>query len=326
MTQGGRPAVLIAEPRDFSPRARRILEEAADVRLEAVDGEGLARGMATYDVVWIRLARRITSDVLGSRPRCRILATATTGLDHIDLEACGRLGIRVVSLRGETEFLRSVRATAEHTLALTLALLRRVPAAHAAAIAGEWDRDRFRGGELFEKTVGIVGVGRLGSLIAGYFRALGAQVIGCDPRSDYPHEAATRIANLHELLARSDIVCLCVNYDASTHRLIGPAEFAAMKRTAMLVNTSRGGVIDEQALLEALQSGRLAGAALDVLDGEPAIDESHPIVRYAGLHDNVVLTPHLGGNTSESLDKTETFLAGRVVEALRELWPAAATL
>jgi phosphoglycerate dehydrogenase-like enzyme len=94
----------------------------------------------------------------------------------------------------------------------------------------------------------------------------------------------------------------------------------------VLVNTSRGGVVDEAALLEALRSGRLAGAALDVLDGEPAIDETHPVVRYAGLHDNVLLTPHLGGNTSESLDKTETFLAGRVVEALRELRPASVTL
>jgi D-3-phosphoglycerate dehydrogenase / 2-oxoglutarate reductase len=325
MTEGRRPAVLVAEPRDFSPRARRILEAVADVRLEAVDDEGLARAFKSYDAVWVRLARRITADMLGPGPRCRILATATTGLDHVDLEACGRLGIRVVSLRGEVEFLKTVRATAEHTLALTLAVLRRIPAAHAAAIGGGWDRDRFRGSELFEKTVGVAGVGRLGSLIAGYFRALGAEVIGYDPRADYPHAAATRTATLHELLARSDVVCLCVSYDASTRRLIGPAEFAALKRTAVLVNTSRGGVVDEQALLEALQSGRLAGAALDVLDGEPAIDENHPIVRYAGLHDNVVLTPHLGGNTSESLDKTETFLAGRVVDALGELRPAAAT-
>jgi D-3-phosphoglycerate dehydrogenase / 2-oxoglutarate reductase len=324
MTEGRRPAVLVAEPRDFSPRARRILEAVADVRLEAVDDDGLARAFDSYDAVWVRLARRITADTLGPGPRCRILVTATTGLDHVDLEACGRLGIRVVSLRGEVEFLKTVRATAEHTLALTLAVLRRIPAAHAAAIAGEWDRDRFRGSELFEKTVGIAGVGRLGSLIAGYFRALGAEVIGYDPRTDFPHEAVTRVATLRELLVRSDVVCLCVSYDASTRRLLGPAEFAAMKRTAVLVNTSRGGVIDEQAMLAALQSGRLAGAALDVLDGEPAIDVSHPVIRYAGLNGNVVLTPHLGGNTSESLDKTETFLAGRVVEALGEPRPAAA--
>jgi D-3-phosphoglycerate dehydrogenase len=324
MTAGERPVVLIAEPRDFSSRARRILEAVADVRLEAVDDRNLSRGFEAYDVVWVRLARRITSELIGPRPRCRVLATATTGLDHVDLEACGRLGIRVVSLRGETEFLKSVRATAEHTLALTLAVLRRIPAAHASVIAGHWDRDRFRGAELFEKTVGIAGVGRLGSLIAGYFRALGAEVIGYDPRPDYPHDAAARVATLDELLARSDVVCLCVSYDASTRRLIGPAEFAAMRSGAVLVNTSRGGVIDEQALLKALESGKLAGAALDVLDGEPLIDDVHPVVQYAGSHDNVVLTPHLGGNTSESLDKTEAFLAGRIVEVLRELRPIAA--
>jgi len=321
---GDRPSVLVAEPGDFSPQARRILESAADVRLETVAEDGLRRAFDAYDVVWVRLARRITAELIGPNPRCRILATATTGLDHVDLEACGRSGVRVVSLRGEVDFLKSVRATAEHTLALTLALLRRIPQAHAAATAGGWDRDRFRGREVFEKTVGIVGVGRLGSLIAGYFKALGAEVLGYDPRPDYPHDAAPRVGALVELLSRCDVVCLTAAYDVSTRGLLGPAEFAALKPGAVLVNTSRGGIIDERALLSALETGRVSAAALDVLEGEPAINSSHPLVRYAATHDNVLLTPHLGGNTSESLDKTETFLAGRIVEALAELRPVVA--
>lgn len=311
-----RPRVLIAEPLDFAPRALELLRNVAEVDVRRTDGEQLAAAFQTYDVVWVRLANRITADLLGDHPRTRILAVPTTGLDHIDLEACRRRNVQVVSLRGEIEFLKNVRATAELTLTLTLALLRHLPAAARSVVEGGWNRDLFRGGEVFEKTVGIVGVGRLGTIAAGYFRALGATVIGYDPRPDYPHDSARRVDRLPDLLRESDVVCVMVRYDESTRRLFGPAEFAAMKPGAILVNTSRGGVVDERALLAALESGRLAGAALDVLDGEPQITLEHPVVAYARTHANVLIVPHIGGNTLESLQKAETFLAGRVVAAL----------
>ncbi len=174
--------ILIAEPLDFSPRAVSLLAQAADVELRACDRDGLAQALAEFDVVWFRLAQRLDRALLARATRCRILATPVTGLDHIDLEACRELGIRVVSLRGEVEFLRTVRATAELTLGLTLALLRQIPQAAASVVSGAWDRDRFRGQELYGKTIGLVGVGRLGSLVAGFFRAFGAEVLGYDPR------------------------------------------------------------------------------------------------------------------------------------------------
>src|SRR5439155_13217606 len=134
--------------------------------------------------------------------------------------------VRVVSLRGETEFLRDVRATAELTLALALALLRRIPQAAASVLSGAWDRDRFRGRELFGKVAGIVGMGRLGTIVTGYLRALGMHVFGYDPGGDFPHSGASRAQTLGELLARSDLVSLHVSYDASTHHLIGRDELA----------------------------------------------------------------------------------------------------
>jgi D-3-phosphoglycerate dehydrogenase len=308
--------ILIAEPEDFSPKAVAILERAGEVDLHGATREALKAAFASYDVVWFRLAHRIDAALLGDAPRARILATPVTGLDHIDLEACASRGVKVVSLKGHVDFLRRVRATAELTVALALALMRKIPAASASVQSGEWNRDLFRGTELFERTVGIVGVGRLGRIVAGYFRALGMEVLGHDPREDFPHDAATRIDRLEDLLARADVVSIHVAYDRTTRHLIGERELSRMKPSAIVVNTARGGVVDDRALLRALEEKRIAGAALDVLDGEPDIGGDHPLVAYARTHDELLITPHIGGNTRESFEKTEIFLAERVVEAL----------
>jgi D-3-phosphoglycerate dehydrogenase len=311
--------VLIADPEGFSPRALELLRAAAQVDLRPCPQSELRQALRSYDAIWIRLGHHIDSDLLAGEFRCRVLACPVTGLDHIDEQACARRAVRVVSLRGETEFLRTVRATAEHTLALALALLRRLPAAAADAAAGNWRRERFQGRELYGKTAGIVGVGRLGTLVAGYLRAFGMEVLGYDPGVDFPHQAATRVTELGELCGRADLITLHVPLTPETRGLIGEREIAAMKPHAILINTSRGAVIEEEALLSALRVGRLAGAALDVLASEPDLSPSHPLLSYAREHDNLIITPHIGGNTIESFEKTEVFLAGRVVEALRAL-------
>jgi D-3-phosphoglycerate dehydrogenase / 2-oxoglutarate reductase len=311
--------ILIAEPLDFSQRAVALLQSAGDVELRVCTRDDLQAAFQKYDVVWFRLANVIDRTILSGPVRCRILATPVTGLDHIDLDLCRSLGIQVVSLRGEVEFLRTVRATAELTIGLLLALLRRIPAAAASVQAGVWNRDLFRGHELFGRTAGIVGLGRLGTIVASYLRAFGMDVLAYDPRVDFDHAVATRVDSLIELVQRADVVSLHVSYSQATRHLIGSAELAAMKPDAVLINTSRGGVIDEAALLAALQAGQLAGAALDVLDGEPDIGAAHPLVAYSQTRDNLLIVPHIGGNTRESFENTECFLAGRVVEALRVL-------
>jgi D-3-phosphoglycerate dehydrogenase / 2-oxoglutarate reductase len=309
--------ILIAEPLDFSPDAVRLLETAAEVTLSPTDRAGLAAAFREYDVVWFRLAHCVDRTLLDGELRCRMLVTPVTGLDHIDLEACAEHGISVLSLRGETEFLKQVRATAELTLALALALLRNLPAATVSTQAGHWNRDLFRGRELFGKTAGLVGVGRLGSIVAGYFEALGMNVLGYDPRPDFPAAVARRVEWLPDLLKQSDVVSLHVAYHPATRHLIGREELAAMKPEGVLINTSRGGVIDEGALFDALSEGRIAGAALDVLDGEPHIRPDHPLLTYSRQHDNLLIVPHIGGNTVESFAKTEMFLAQKVVAALQ---------
>ena len=313
-----RPRILLAEPDRFSPRALAALTEWAEVESRRPVGDSLRAAFENYDIVWLRLGFRVTSETVRSPVRCRIVATAVTGLDHIDLDACNAAGITVVSLRGETEFLREIRATAELTIALALALLRRLPAACRSTLEGRWDRDQFQGRELYGKTVAIIGMGRLGRITAAYFKAFGMTVLGHDPYQEFPSNLAQAVGSLPEAVEQADLVSVHVNYHAATRHLINRGVFAAMKPGTVLINTSRGGVIDETALLEALRSGRLAGAALDVVDGEPHVGPDHPLILYAREHDNLLITPHIGGNTIESFEKTELFLAHKV----REIWNA----
>jgi D-3-phosphoglycerate dehydrogenase len=311
-----RPKLLIAETDGFSLPVLDGLREWAAVHLDAVVPGSLGAALGEYDIVWTRLGHRLGAADIPAKCRCRILAIPATGLDHIDLDACGSAGIRVASLRGEVEFLRDVRATAEHTVALALALLRRLPAAHRSVLEGGWNRDAFRGRELYGRTAGIIGVGRLGSIVAGYFRAFGMVVQGYDPRPDFPVELARRCDSLDELMFGADVISVHVAYHPGTRHLVDEKHFAHVRRGAVLINTSRGGVIDDTALLAALVDGRLSGAALDVVDGEPDVGRDHPLVRHAREHGNLILTPHIGGNTVESLAKTESFIAQKV----RRMW------
>jgi D-3-phosphoglycerate dehydrogenase len=289
------------------------LREAGELVLADLDREGLLESVRDIDVLWVRLRHQIDSEVFDHAPRLKLLVTPTTGLNHIDLAAAERCGVRVLSLRGENEFLRDVRATAEHTIALIFALLRHVPESRDHVRNGGWHRDLFRGRELYEKTVGVVGYGRLGKIVTRYFRAFDARVLVTDP-SENSEEPDVVDVPLHRLLEESDVVTLHVNLCDKTRQFFGQGAFAAMKAGAWFVNTSRGELVDENALLDALRSGKLAGAALDVLSEERSTGMgNHPLVAYAREHNNLLITPHVGGCTKESMEKSELFLAHRLL-------------
>ena len=222
--------------------------------------------------------------------------------------------IEVVSLKGEAEFLKEIRATAEHTIGMTLALLRHLVAAHRHVVDGFWNRESFKGREVYQKTVGIVGYGRLGKIVADYFQAFGANVIANDVHCSQFQDDGVPNVDLDSLLEVSDVVSIHVDYRPENHAMIGRMQLDRMKPSAILVNTSRGELIDEDALLNALQTKEIAGAALDVLASEHTFQGSrHPLVQYAKSNGNLILTPHIGGYAVESLERTELFLANRVV-------------
>jgi D-3-phosphoglycerate dehydrogenase / 2-oxoglutarate reductase len=317
--------LLLAESRGFPTAALATLQRAADVTCADLDRPGLLAAVRDADALWVRLRNRIDAELLEAAPRLKVLVTPTTGLNHIDLAETTRRGIQVLSLRGEADFLRDVRATAELTIGLILSLVRHIPAAAAHARAGGWNRDDFEGRELFGKTAGVVGYGRLGRIVARYLRAFDMQVLVSDPHLDAQlAEPGLRGVSLAQLLRQSDLITLHASLSDETTGFFGRREFQLMRPGAWFVNTGRGELIDEAALIEALESGRLAGAAVDVLcDENSAGMAGHRLVEYARTSDRLLITPHIGGCTVESLDKTETFLAEKLAAMVAA--PAART-
>lgn len=307
--------ILNAEPDDYSPEARRVLQSIGELDEQSFTHEELLHTLPQFDVLIIRLKFHIDRQVLeAARPRLKVIVTATTGLNHIDVESAHQLGIEVLSLRGETEFLRSVSATAEHTWALLLALARHLPQAFESVQRGEWDRDRYKGMQLSGKRLGIVGLGRLGRLVARYGLSFNMKVLAYDPFQTEWVPDVIRCASLTALLEQADVLSLHVPLNDETKNLIGAAELQKLSSSSLVINTSRGEVVDESALIAALQSGHLAGAAVDVVTGEheQAGLPTSPLLNYLQIHQNLIVTPHIGGATYESMAATELFMAKKL--------------
>ena len=312
--------ILNIEPRGYSLEAKRILMNCGELIEFEASRKELLDIIGDYDALIVRLGHRIDSTVLKKASKLKVIVTPTTGLDHIDTEYARKKGVKVLSLQGETEFLRSVSATAEHTWALLLALIRRIPWAFSSVLEGKWDRDSFRGTELHGKRLGILGLGRLGIKVAFYGLAFGMKVYFYDPYCKSWPDNIKRCSKLNELLSKSDIFSIHIPLNDKTERLIGYKELSRLPRGALLVNTSRGALLDSAALVELLTSGHLGAAALDVLIREHDFKE-HPdnklVIGYARKHNNLLVTPHLGGATRESMAKTEFFMADKLKNCLR---------
>ena len=314
--------ILNLEPENYSAEALAILQ-----LLGRVDGGPLTRlellaRLHEYEILIVRLAHQVDREIIDRAERLKAIVTATTGLDHIDVACAEVKNIKVLSLRGETAFLRGIPATAEHTWALLLALVRRIPSAFQSVLAGEWERDRFKGYDLAGKTLGILGLGRIGEMVARFGQAFNMRVIAYDPyRRDWL-PGVERAVDMKTLLRQSQVLCVHVSLNEETTNLLGASELAQLPPGALLVNTARGQIIDEAALLSALERGHLAGAALDVLWDERAAGPNHStLVQYARAHDNLLITPHIAGATYESMAATEIFMARKLrtyLEPLRD--------
>lgn len=304
--------IIIAEPDNFSDEAVKIASKTGIVEKINLSKEKLDWALENYDVFWFRLGFRLTREtLLNNKLRTKIIMCPVTGLDHIDIETCNELGIKVFSLKGETEFLKLVRATAELTLGLTLSLIRKIPQAIADVHEGNWNRDEFKGTEILGKTVGIIGMGRLGKIVSHYFNAFGANVIAYDPQG-FDVKDCIKANSMEELVSKADIISLHVNYCKETHHLINESVFNSFKKGSYFINTSRGGIVDSKALIKALDNGTLKGAALDVIENEHE-HKKNELIAYSQKNSNLIITPHIGGNTYESFIKTEVFLAEKLV-------------
>jgi len=300
--------VLVTEP--LSEPGLELLRRdfQVDVRPDLAGGE-LAREIRPYDALVVRSQTRVGADVIEAGENLKVIARAGIGLDNVDVEAATRRGVMVVNAPQS-----NIVSAAEHTLALLLAQARNIPQADADLKAGRWERSRWEGVEVQGKTLGVVGVGRVGALVAQRAAGFGMRVIAFDPYvpKDRAKEMGVELMpTLEALLVQSDFVTVHLPRTPDTEGLIGERELALVKEGARIVNTARGGIVDEQALAKAIEDGRVAGAALDVFAREPTTDS--PLFAF----ENVVVTPHLGASTTEAQDKAGASVAEMVRLALR---------
>jgi len=300
--------VLVTEP--LSERGLDLLQKdfQVDVREDLARGD-LAAEIGPYEALVVRSQTQVGAEVIEAGEHLKVIARAGIGLDNVDVEAATRRGVMVVNAPQS-----NIVSAAEHTMALLLAQARNIPQAHLALRGGAWERTRYEGVELTGKTLGVIGLGRVGAMVALRAAAFGMRVIAFDPYVGRDHAKEMKVdlmPTLEALLVQSDFVTIHLPRTADTERLIGGRELSLMKKGARLVNTARGGIVDEEALAKAIEGGHLGGAALDVFAEEPTTDS--PLFHF----DNVVVTPHLGASTVEAQDKAGTTIADMVRLALR---------
>ncbi len=296
---------------DLSPEAVDLLDADDDIDYDVVKGlspEQLAERIPGYHGLVVRSSARATAEVIAAGDTLEVIGRAGVGVDNIDLRAASERGVIVMNTPGANTV-----ATAEHTMALLLAMCRNVPIAVASLRAGKWERKKYKGVELRGKTLGIIGLGRIGRRVARRCRAFGMEVICFDPylSDDRAHEMHLERVVLDELLQRSDFITLHAALTPKTRGMINRHVIAKMKPGVRIVNAARGGLIDEAALVEALESGHVAGAALDVLTKEPP-DFDNPLLHM----DNVVVTPHLAASTDEAQREVGIQIVKQVIDAL----------
>jgi D-3-phosphoglycerate dehydrogenase len=299
--------VLVTEP--LSEAGLDLLRKdfQVDVRTELAT-EALAKEIGPYDALVVRSQTQVTGDVIAAGDNLKVVARAGIGLDNVDVEAATRKGVMVVNAPQS-----NIISAAEHTLGLLLAQARNIPRANEELKRGVWERANYQGVELQGKTLGVVGLGRVGALVAQRAAAFGMRIIAFDPYvpKDRAKEMGIEIMpTLEALLVQADFITIHLPRTPDTEGLIGERELALVKEGARLVNTARGGIVDESALAKALEDGRLAGAALDVFAEEPTTES--PLFEL----DQVVVTPHLGAATTEAQDKAGTSVAEMVRLAL----------
>ncbi|HLX89714.1 MAG TPA: phosphoglycerate dehydrogenase, partial [Acidimicrobiales bacterium] len=296
-------------PEKLAPRGLELLRAAGhevDVQLELTP-ESLLRSVAGAEALIVRSATQVTEDVLAAGTDLVVVGRAGIGLDNVDVEAATRRGVMVVNAPQS-----NILSAAEHAMALLLAQARNIPQAHAALIAGKWERSKWEGVELHGKTLGVVGLGRIGALVAQRALAFGMRLCAYDPyvSPERARQMGVELMALDQLMAESDFVTIHLPKTAETAGLIGRDLLAKAKPGVRIVNAARGGIVDEEALAEALGTGQVGGAAFDVFSSEPCTDS--PLFVFP----SVVVTPHLGASTQEAQDKAGVTIAEQVLLAL----------
>ncbi|MGQ9508738.1 MAG: phosphoglycerate dehydrogenase [Thermodesulfobacteriota bacterium] len=298
--------ILISDP--LSPKGMEILEKAKNIQFDYKPGlsqEELKKILPDYDAIIIRSETKLKKELIDGCQRLKVIGRAGIGLDNVDLAAATKKGIVVMNTPMENAI-----AAAEHTIAMMMAISRKIPQANASMKSGKWEKRRFIGVELYNKILGIIGIGVIGTIVADRARGLKMRVIGYDPylSKEVAEKKGVELVSLDELLRRSDFITIHTPLTEETRNLIGKSAFEKMKPGVILINCARGGIINEKDLYEAIKAGKVAGAALDVFEVEPAI--GNPLLEL----DEVIGTPHLGASTGEAQENVSIAIAQQIVD------------
>mgnify|MGYP005624458603 FL=1 len=290
--------IYVGAPEGFDA----LVETATGAKCLHIPAEAAALAQAltsAHGLLDASMKVRIDDAMVADATNLQVISCATTGSDHISRGEVDARGINVHTLREDGDLLLGITPAAELSWALVLACARRLPAAAAHTKAGNWVREDFPGTMLNGRTLGLIGCGRLGQWMARYGAAFGMRVLGHDPYMD-PWPEGIAQTHLPDLMAQADVVSVHVHLSEETRGLLSADLLAGIKPGAIVVNTSRGAIVDETALLVGLESGRIGAAGVDVLDGEPDIDQ-HPLIVYSRSHDNMIVTPHIGGFSPDAV-------------------------
>jgi D-3-phosphoglycerate dehydrogenase / 2-oxoglutarate reductase len=301
-----------------APEAAAALEAVGKLDNLAPDRQEVLRRLPEYDAYMASASVRIDDEFLAQASRLKVIGSPSTGNDHMDVPAIRAAGIELFDIAKEFDLINSFSATSELAFGLALSVIRHIPPAVTSAREGDWARERYSGFQLLDKTLGIVGLGRLGKISARIGNGFAMRVLATDIADVSAPDV--EMVDFNTLLRESDLILLHVHLNETTQGMIGAEQLSMMKNGAVLINTTRGKVINEAALLEALASGCIAGAGLDVIDGEwlnAAEAAEHPLIAYAREHDNLVITPHIGGATTESIYHARVFMARKIAGYLR---------
>lgn len=306
----------------FQPENLEILEKNFETVVLETPQDDTDEILANIEIAFAPLGFFFNKKKINRMPKLKIIASNTTGEPHIDREYAESKGIKVISLKYEQEFLRTITPTAEHTWGLILAITRHTPWAFQSVLGGTWNRRLFGGKAMMSKmTIGIAGLGRLGKLVAQYAKAFKMSKISYyDPfieKCDI--EGVEKASSLEELVSQSDIITIHIPAEKETYKIFNRKLFNKFKAGSFLINTSRAELVDESEMLEALKTGKLAGAAIDVFEGEFEMNhdellQKSPLLAYAKTHDNLLITPHIGGSTLDAWKLTEQRIIDKILE------------
>ncbi|MXO06025.1 D-isomer specific 2-hydroxyacid dehydrogenase family protein [Flavobacterium sp. HBTb2-11-1] len=310
----GKKKLLITEPDNFSKKALAILNQVFEVRsIKIKDRAELKLEISSVDAVFIRLGFVIDKEILDKAGNLKYILTATTGLDHVDVDYFENLGGVVISLKGEIDFLKSIPSTAEHTWALLLALIKKIPSSFEHVKNGGWNRNLFINTNLKEKKIGILGLGRVGVQVADFAKAFGMKIGYFDVKN--VESEFLKFTTPKELFSWADIISIHIPFSVENEKFINKELLSFVKKEALLINTSRGGIWDENEIARLIEHGNIGGVASDVLEDELKGEKLivNPLVDLAKQNFNVLITPHIAGATKESMEMTEEFVVKKLL-------------